>query len=329
MSQTSVNILNDLTVTFHRTCRVPQKDGGISRLPADLSRFPIYPVGPYRARVPEHWHDGAFFLPMYPQEAMWISFQHHGEPRALQVAAGMVNAVTGQQLQPRLDGGVGRAQNYLAVPPQPWLDGFKPTADGQVRQFVAAQMGSGQTAEEQILGAPIFGGIQMMLFRPKVPLRALPHPRGAGICLNGFDDFNFFDITPLKCFGHCESPSYGASLGAYSLMNESRPSSRVRDMGLGAGGAIEQKIYPDPYLDGRPVAEVWAEKPADQLWVYIVHANDWQSLTGEAPPPSPVTREIYAKLGYPWFDLVDGNWGDVAGSTAVDKLKPVDDSQEK
>lgn len=328
MSQTSVKILNDLTVTFHRTCRVPQKDGELSRLPADLGHFPIYPVAPYKGRVPEHWHDSAFFIPMYPQEAMWLSFQHHGEPRALQVAAGMVNAVTGQQLQLKLDGGVGRVQNYLAVPPQPWLDGFKPTADGQVRQFVAAQMGSGQTAEEQILGAPIFGGIQIMLFRPKVPLLVLSRPHASNDHLGDFNDFNFYGIMPLKChsgFGH--SPQYGSTLNAHHFREESRPSSRVRDMGLGAGGTIEQKIYPDPYLDGQPVAEVWEEKPAEQLWVYIVHANDWQSLTGEAPPPSPVTRKIYAKLGYPWFGLADGSWGDVVGSTAVDNLNPVDDSQ--
>ena len=67
---------------------------------------------------------------------------------AVKVAAGKVNAVTGE---PWSDGLTERPQDYLVVPDQPWLDGFC-VEKGLVRQFVATPLGEGYTAEEQLTG---------------------------------------------------------------------------------------------------------------------------------------------------------------------------------
>ena len=94
-------------------------------------------------------------------------------------------------------------------------------------------------------------------------------------------------------------------------------------MGLGAGGAIRQKIYPDPYIKGRSVAEIWNDEPAEKAYIYIVHSGDFKSIVGYDPPPTPITHQFYQANGYPWFALSDGTWGDVDGATKFEKVKPV------
>lgn len=65
---------------------------------------------------------------------MWLKFSskfHY--PFAVKIAAGKVNAVTGETWS---NGLIKRPQDYVVVPNQPWLDGFC-VQKGLVRQFVA------------------------------------------------------------------------------------------------------------------------------------------------------------------------------------------------
>lgn len=101
-------------------------------------------------------------LPIRQAEAIWIDSDCHGHgwepdfPVAVKIAAGKVDAVTGEPWRP----GLGVPQDYLVCPEQPWLDGFA-VAPGIIRQFVAMPLGTGYPAEEQVTGAARWGGLQI------------------------------------------------------------------------------------------------------------------------------------------------------------------------
>ena len=80
---------------FQRTCRVPE--GRINSLPAGLGSFPIYKVSDFKSGAPKDWKEEGYFFPMYKQEAMWINFsRNYRNPRAMIIAAGNINAITGK-----------------------------------------------------------------------------------------------------------------------------------------------------------------------------------------------------------------------------------------
>ncbi len=111
-----------LHIDFQRTLRIPDDDSDYP-LPPGLGAFPMRHVDDHAARVPSSWIEhGGVMLPMYQSEAMWISFAGgNGYPFALKVAAGKINAVTGETWS---DGLERDPQDYMVVPNQPWLDGY-------------------------------------------------------------------------------------------------------------------------------------------------------------------------------------------------------------
>ena len=155
--------ITTLQIEFQRTLRIPD-DGKIYPLPAGFGRFPLRHVDDYKDTVPAPWIErGGVLMPMYQSEALWINFSTD-YPFAVKVAAGKINAVTGELWQTGLQAD---PQNYLVLPEQPWLDGFA-VRKGVIRQFVAMPLGAGYSAEEQITGKADTGGIQLQVF----PLRA-------------------------------------------------------------------------------------------------------------------------------------------------------------
>jgi len=88
--------------------------------------------------------------------------------------------------------------------------------------------------------------------------------------------------------------------GAFML--ESLP-----EMGLAAGGQMTQKLYPDAYG-----IDTWDPAARTSFRVRIVNSEQWQELTGEEPPPTPVDAAAYTKAGLPWFALYDEHKGDLA-----------------
>lgn len=256
--------LGPLNLCFYRTCRVPNRKGPINQLPGGLGAFPVYKVRDFLSNVPECWNKEGYFLSMHPHEAMWISFGHPSkEPAAILVGAGRANAVTGTDLSMRLS----QEQNYLVVPPQRWLDGFKPFKGEEAFQFIATKLGSGGVVKDQIPASAGFGGLQIGLFRAKVLL------------------------IPV-------SPSYDFIV------------SEGNEVGVAAGGSVRQKVYSDPYLRGRSVEEVWDGEPQAETCVYIVHRDDFKTITDQDLPASPITHTTYKEKGLPWLDLPDGSWDD-------------------
>jgi len=343
MAEADVRV-GGVRVTFHRTVRVPSKrgDGTPNQLPASLGSFGLYPVTSLK-QAPKHWkREGAYVLPMHGHEAMWLGFAPPAKPRAMVIGTGMVNAVTGDTLSNELSGD---KQNYVVVPPQPWIDGFKLKGKEEVRQFVAAVMGDGETAEEQLTGKAEFGGIQLGVFEPKIELIPVHMPGavgGAGWMANEAAYKASSGILRTCSFNASTTPTMSSARGMSSgPPRETKTSggiigasaadapigiynvTDVSEMGLGGGGTIAQKIYDDPYLDGKTVAEVWSAQPTDKAWIYIVHAKDWELLTGNKAPASPITYQTYQEHGYPWFGLADGTWADEGGSDAFEQMAGV------
>jgi hypothetical protein len=331
-----------LEVTFQRTVRVPA--GKRNSLPAGLGSFPMYRVSDYKSGCPDNWRPDGFFFPIYRQEAMWINFGRTtgNEPRALIVGAGNINAISGKPFDPsknklegtaREDGALGQVssldvrlddkQNYIAVPPQRWIDGWK-GPDGKVYQFVAAEMGSGETVEAQITGEETVGGIQLIVYTPKAGQHLIPVSRPRPfIESSGFE--GYLNLGSLGYGGFHDGGamrSLGGSVmrggDSFSLGLKSFSASPARSMGLGMGGEIDQKIYPDPYG-----LTVWNDAPEAVDLVYMVSSQDFQQITGQAAPPTPVTYARCQELGLPWFEVHDEKLGDAHGSKVFVDLKPV------
>lgn len=176
-----------MTVVLHRTFRIPD-DGKNYPLPPSVGRFPVRHVDDFKDKVPAKWVGrGGVMVPLYQSEALWLEFQpqmsrDHGPygthyPFAVKVATGKVSAVTGKKWSKKLKEG-----DYMVAPEQKWLDGYV-VEDGTIRQFIAAPLGLGITAEEQITGKAEFGGLQIEVvpmdpaeFLKRFPKRPPPPP---------------------------------------------------------------------------------------------------------------------------------------------------------
>lgn len=304
--------IGNMEVIFHRTVRVP--DGRQpSNLPPSLGRMDLYPVAKYAKRCPENWEKEAYFLALHETEAMWMSFRSWTHPIAMLVGAGGINALTGEKLGITLE-----KDNYLVAPPQPWLDGWK-DKDGTVYQFVATayQKGKGITVAEQLMGEESkTGAIGIAFFNPKDPSKLkLKHSpiEGHTMSIAG-DQFKWQGETFTAVFG-ADSPKLSAPTSAQTGSTQHRVerlAATFDEMGIGRGGKIVQKIYPDPHGLG-----VWEQQPWATLACYLVNAGVFEEITGEQIP-RPVSSEKYSGL---WFGLNDKAEGDVAGTNKFTGLK--------
>ena len=86
------------TIEFERTLRIPDT-GQVYGLPPGLGHFPLRHLDDL-AGLPAAWAArGGVAMPMWQAEAMWISFygdDNEDAPFAVKIAAGKINAVTGE-----------------------------------------------------------------------------------------------------------------------------------------------------------------------------------------------------------------------------------------
>ena len=164
-----------MNISFQRTLRIPDNEKTYP-LPPGLGEFPLQHVDDFRSKVPKKWieHGGVMF-PMYQAEALWIYFDSDyndtrktSYPFAVKIATGKVNAVSGKLWDKGLKTD---PQNYVVIPKQPWLDGYC-VEKGIIRQFVAMPLGMDLTAEEQVTGKGIYGGLQIQVFPMKKEVRS-------------------------------------------------------------------------------------------------------------------------------------------------------------
>lgn len=297
---------NGFFVTIHRTIRLPE-DGQLHSLPPSRGPFAMKRIEDYKDKVPAAWRDhGGVFIPMYEREAMWISFS--GPTSAVKVATGKVNAVSGgkwtQELQPPTGvDGKDPEQDYMVAPhPQPWLDGFN-IGGGQIRQFVAMQMGKGYTVEAQVTGKEDVGGIQILMIpaKPgKLPTYRV-HSRG----MESMGDY----YEGSASMGGLESCTLDAApTRSFKSLTKSA------EMGLAQGGRMEQKISADPYG-----IDTWDQAQAERVFIHIVNAELWEQITGEKCPESPISASEYKGTYFTY----DNGKPAVQGSGTLGNVKPV------
>ena len=261
-------------VSFQRTLRIPD-DNREYPLPPGLGRFPLCHVDDYADSLPAAWKThGGVFLPMHQSEAMWINF-HASYPMALKVAAGKVNAVTGEAWSREL---AADPQDYLVVPGQPWLDGFC-VAKGTIRQFVAMPLGKGFTAEEQLTGQAEHGGLQIIAY----PMKASVYE----------------EVFEQSVAAQSPAPPEGVVCDSVPL----------KAMGLSPGGLMRQEIYEDYYGIG-----AWDPSTSSRCFVHLLNSRQFFSVTGTAAPTMPPTAKDYSDAGLPWFEHYGGDKTALAGA---------------
>lgn len=285
-----------LRVEFQRTLRIPDDDRTYS-LPPGLGNFPLRHVDDHASRVPEAWLErGGVMLPMYQSEALWINFRPPYLPRrqtaypmAVKIAAGKINAVTGDPWDDVLHR---EPQDYAIVPEQPWLDGYC-VEKGIIRQFVAMPLGSGYSAEEQITGVAEHGGIQIVVYPMKGEV---------------FEEM-FPEVDEVSRGVYHLDADVSMTLGA---------APPGPDMGLAPGGRMRQEIYHDPFSFGD-----WSTDVSSRCFVHIANSLVWSSITGAQPPTTPPTAAEYSRAGLPWFDYYDESATPLEGSSTLSALKSV------
>lgn len=283
-----------LSVDFQRTLRIPD-DGKDHFLPPGLGRFPLRHVDDFAASVPAAWIEhGGVMLPMYQSEALWVSFSSGWDddesyPFAVRIATGKIDAVTGETWK---NGIRRKPQNYLAVPPQPWLDGYC-VEKGIIRQFVAMPLGSGYTAEEQVTGKARHGGLQILV-----------HPMKA-------EAFRRLQAKRAK-----EAKDRARFTGVVACC--------MPDMGLAPGGRMRQQIYDDPF----GFAD-WDRDHVARCFVHVANSMVWQSITGSPPPTPPPTAAQYSAAGLPWFDFYAEGQTALDGSKTLANLESVKEMGKK
>ncbi|MDO8542658.1 MAG: hypothetical protein Q7S40_19635 [Opitutaceae bacterium] len=282
-------------ISFLRTLRIPD-DGKDYPLPPGLGRFPVRHVDDFSG-VPEAWKGhGGVMMPMHKTEALWLHFSSD-YPMALKIGAGGICAISGERWSTTL---YSRPQNYVVLPYQPWLDGFR-VSEGVIRQFVAVPLGKGLTVEQQLTGEETWGGLQVQAF----PMLA-DH--------NSTHELELALKTKWQAL--IRPPDTGAGLGMlYSMECITRCC--VGEAGLGAGGRMKQKITRDPHG-----SEAWDLAENSRCYVHLCMADDWRNLTGTPPPHRPPTARDYTNAGLPWFDF-DACTPPVSGETLLAGVKSV------
>ena len=275
------------TVEFQRTLRIPD-DNREYALPPGLGRFPICHVDDHKNKVPDDWVTrGGVFLPMYQAEALWINFSG-SYPFALKIAAGKINAVSGESWSNELSQD---EQDYVVIPGQPWLDGFS-VDKGKIRQFVAMPLGEGYTAEEQITGTAEHGGIQVIAYPMKAEAyNAYIEARGR----SGWHPGDLIDVDDIN---------------NYEMA--------VEEMGLAPGGLMRQEIYEDPF--GK---DTWDTSTYSRCFIHIVNSMQYHDIVGEYPPHHPPSAADYTNAGLPWFDYYDAELKALPGSETLAGLDSV------
>ncbi|MFX1253971.1 MAG: hypothetical protein ACFFCZ_20330 [Promethearchaeota archaeon] len=305
---------NNLGITFHRTLRIPD-DKNTYALPPSMGFFPIHKTLDFIDTIPENWKkENGFFIPMYQREAMWIGFSQNLS--AVQIGIGKINAISGTSWDDKLNK---NPQNYLVAPyPQRWIDGIK-TESGAIRQFIAMPLGDGYTVEGQVTGKEEFGGIQIAVFRSlNRPIKK--HLKsGYGDNIKIFNCSYSGELEENTWSGKSVIRSAGsATFDSVKYDSGVAKGKKASEMGLGAGGKMYQKIYPDPHgLD------FWDLDSKQTAWFYICNIPLFQKITGLPAPECPIDASHYTAVGYPWFDLYDENYSDVEPTDTLKKVESV------
>ncbi|KAH7227505.1 hypothetical protein BKA60DRAFT_653806 [Fusarium oxysporum] len=330
-------IIDDLTITFRRTIRVPDNKN-TSGLPPDEGIFPLFKIEDYARKLPLSMaKKGGIFIPMYQREALWIDFESR-KNYAIRIHVGNVNIVSGEPKIPTLATELRHRQllkqekciqDYIVVPDQKWIDGVA-TELGQVRQFVAMPIATNCSVESQMNGEESTAGIQFDITRLD-PLLSGPKDNINIMVkdLNG-ETSNYFlsrfsrvetlkllvkakagiDVAYQSLVSSSQQLKNKLRLCDYNLKNGSLLHLCVRlrggssmteepEMNIASGGLIRQNIVEQPKGEYKKTSTATFN-------VQILNSTSFKRVTGQDPPKSPISAATYAKAGHPFFSLDEG-----------------------
>ena len=308
-----------ISIGFERTIRVPD-DNKRHYLPPSLGNFPIKHIEDYDLGSKNKLKKrGGVLIPMFQADALWLDFTHDdyyslvedfnincSSPIALKVATGKICAISGNTWSEGLSE---KTQNYIVLPEQPWLDGYN-DSKGSVRQFVAAPLGKGLTVEKQLTGNEEIGGIQIQAF----PLKKKYYDR---LISKRLEEAKVRAKRRAERIAERASREYNIN---YSIEASRQEANECIDleMGLAAGGRIQQEIYKDPFGP-----ECWDTNKSQRCFITLANATQWMKITGEEPPISPMNAEEYTRAGGVWFDYYDDDNKAIKGAKKLGKVKSI------
>lgn len=300
-------------ITFNRTLRIPE-DGKTYPLPAGLGTLPIHRATDFSGKVPSSWlTEGSYFIPLHQKEALYLEFKGpNWNPSIAKICIGNVNAISGGNYSERLSA---HNQDYVLIPHQRWLDGIN-AGDGLVRQFVAMPLGSGFSVEAQVTDEETVGGFQLLIIQPKENR----FPKYSPLLKEIFEkvkraqidaDYKInSSVAAVLVLNKEEKQIY------FSFLNIEEPVLRFQpavghennfpsdddnlSMAIAAGGSIKQKIVADTYG-----VDTWDPDRKRLVTIHMVNSEAYQRITGEKPPPSPISKEDYKYHGIPWYSYYD------------------------
>jgi hypothetical protein len=173
-------------------------------------------------------------------------------------------------------------------------------------------LGMGYTVEGQVTGEETHGGLQLMAFdsrKGKFPSQAPQSPtrgmRGGGSELFAASMNLGMPMSSASCLSAPVNTDYA-------------------EMGLGAGGSMEQVIHQDPYG-----IETWKKSGAGRVFVHIVNSQMFRDITGRPAPQSPVSAAHYTQQGFPWFELYEEDAKDIQSSEVLDSVKSIKEKDQE
>ena len=98
---------------------------------------------------------------------------------------------------------------------------------------------------------------------------------------------------------------------------------RTLELGIAPGGLIKQTVVADPYT-----SDSWEPERSISFNVQILNSELFHQVTGQAPPPTPITAQTYAKHGLPFFKLYEENSGIEGDFKDTKSVKAIDNSKD-
>jgi hypothetical protein len=78
------------------------------------------------------------------------------------------------------------------------------------------------------------------------------------------------------------------------------------------------------YQDERSLDD-YDQGVTSRCFVHLCNSTAWQAITGSRPPHRPISSQLYAEHGLPWFDYYRDDLATVDGSKELASIKTVAD----
>ena len=250
-----------------------------------------HPLPPSIRKGEFYMHNGKPIVPVDKDMAVWFKFEllTNGLPKvpyALKILVGGINVITGEtehgeqevltleNNQPNTQVG----QNYLILPSQRWIDGFK-TGNGTVRQFIVQEFGLNATVEEKLKGTQD-GVIQFIAFPPT-----------QAVIQQAKEEETIKLLTHIQNKKASFGPTYLFTGANITGATKGGGGGGVSKVGLAAGAQIVQDINVSTF----PI-DTFDPTRAQVFDLTLLDAHTFHELEGLPKPPRMPTQDEYDEI---------------------------------